>query len=145
MQKNFDEQRNAIGLTLAEQALVNAEGLALLRMQLGKSRSNLDADWLALSQAKRVAICAIAGQPRGQLLTAALTSLPYGQREAIRQAVLELEYQGEFRCGCNSREWHQASAAAGSEAELAKRARADRLASRLDAIKQQQGPRAIGQ
>lgn len=99
MQKHIDsEQRNLAGLTPTEQMDMNTAGLMLLREMFGKTRSSLDTDWLAISAAKKAAICTIARQPRGQLMTAILSALPHAQREAIRLAVLELDYQGEFRC-----------------------------------------------
>ena len=100
-QINHDE-RNLAGLTPLEQVAMNTAGCQILRELFGKTRSSLDTDWLALSQAKKAAICAIARQPRGELMTATLSALPHAQREAIRLAVIALEYQGEFRGGCDT-------------------------------------------
>ena len=109
MQKHIDsEQRNLAGLTPAEQVAMNTAGCMLLREIFGKTRSSLDIDWLAISAAKKAAICTIARQSRGQLMTATLSTLPHSQREAIRLAVLALDYQGEFRGGCDSKVWHPA-------------------------------------
>ena len=96
------EQRNLAGLTPDEQVAMNTAGCQILRELFGKTGSSLNTDWLALSQAKKAAICAIARQPRGELMTATLSALPHAQREAIRLAVIALEYQGEFRGGCDT-------------------------------------------
>ncbi len=151
MQKHIDsEQRNIAGLTPTEQVAMNTAGCMLLREMFGKTRSSLDTDWLAISAAKKAAICTIARQPRGQLMTATLSSLPHAQREAIRLAVLELDYQGEFRCGCDSKVWHPAPVATPTrdiEREKKERAAKLRMKRAVLAASQmtQQGPRAIGQ
>ncbi|HEH9400704.1 TPA: hypothetical protein SIA35_002743 [Aeromonas sobria] len=151
MQKHIDsEQRNLAGLTPAEQVAMNTAGCMLLREIFGKTRSSLDTDWLAISAAKKAAICTIARQPRGELMTATLSALPHGQREAIRLAVLALDYQGEFRGGCDSKVWHPAPvtrAIGDIEREKKERAAKLRMKRAVMAASQmtQQGPRAIGQ
>lgn len=151
MQKHIDsEQRNLAGLTPAEQVAMNTAGCMLLREIFGKTRSSLDTDWLAISAAKKTAICSIARQPRGELMTATLSALPHGQREALRQAVLALDYQGEFRGGCDSKVWHPAPvtrAIGDIEREKKERAAKLRMKRAVMAASQmtQQGPRAIGQ
>ncbi|WDL80817.1 hypothetical protein IU367_11970 [Aeromonas bestiarum] len=151
MQKHIDsEQRNLAGLTPLEQAEMNTAGLALLREQFGKRRSSLDTDWLAISSAKKAAICAIARQPRGELMTATLSALPHQQREAIRLAVMALDYQGEFRCACDTRLWHPVTTTRSMrDIEREKKERAARLrqkravAAGIEMCRQ--GPRPIGQ
>lgn len=144
------EQRNLAGLTPDEQAALNTAGLMLVRELFGKTRSSLDADWLAISAAKKAAICTIARQPRGELMTATLSALPHAQREAIRLAVIALEYQGEFRCGCDTKMWHPAPVTTPTgDIERLKKERAARLQQRraiaAGIAMSQQGPRAIGQ
>lgn len=144
------EQRNLAGLTPDEQAALNTAGLMLVRELFGKTRSSLDADWLAISAAKKAAICTIARQPRGPLMTATLSALPHAQREAIRLAVQELDYQKEFRCGCDSKMWHPAPVTTPTgDIERLKKERAARLQQRraiaAGIAMSQQGPRAIGQ
>ncbi|PKQ79653.1 hypothetical protein AOX56_13825 [Aeromonas sobria] len=146
---NHDE-RNLAGLTPAEQVAMNTAGCMLLRELFGKTRSSLDTDWLAISAAKKAAICTIARQSRGQLMTATLSTLPHAQREAIRLAVLELDYQGEFRSGCDSKVWHPAPITrASGDIEREKKERAAKLKQRraiaAAVAMSQQGPRAIGQ
>ena len=151
MQKHIDsEQRNLAGLTPLEQVEMNTAGCMLLRELFGKTRSSLDTDWLAISSAKKVAICGIARQPRGELMSATLSALPHQQREAIRLAVLALDYQGEFRCGCDTRAWHPAPVARPiGDIERLKRERTKRLQLKQAVMAAsemvQQGPRAIGQ
>ncbi|PKQ81886.1 hypothetical protein CJP16_03565 [Aeromonas sobria] len=151
MQKHIDsEQRNLAGLTPAEQVAMNTAGCMLLREIFGKTRSSLDTDWLAISAAKKTAICSIARQPRGELMTATLSALPHGQREALRLAVLALDYQGEFRGGCDSKVWHPAPVTrAIGDIEREKKERTARLKQRraiaAGIAMSQQGPRAIGQ
>jgi hypothetical protein len=151
MQKHIDsEQRNLAGLTPAEQVAMNTAGCMLLREIFGKTRSSLDTDWLAISAAKKAAICTIARQPRGELMTATLSALPHGQREALRLAVLALDYQGEFRGGCDSKVWHPAPVTrAIGDIEREKKERTARLKQRraiaAGIAMSQQGPRAIGQ
>lgn len=144
------EELNLAGLTPTEQVAMNTAGCMLLREMLGKTRSSLDTDWLAISAAKKAAICTIARQPRGQLMTATLSALPHAQREAIRLAVLELDYQGEFRCGCDSKVWHPAPVRKPvSDIERLKRERTKRLELKQAVLAASQmtqsGPRAIGQ
>ncbi|WP_421179736.1 hypothetical protein [Aeromonas enteropelogenes] len=144
------EERNLAGLTPTEQVAMNTAGCMLLREMFGKTRSSLDTDWLAISTAKKAAICTIARQPRGQLMTATLSALPHAQREAIRLAVLELDYQGEFRCGCDSKVWHPAPVRKPvSDIERLKRERTKRLELKQAVLAASQmtqsGPRAIGQ
>lgn len=143
-------ERNLAGLTPDEQVAMNTAGCMLLRELFGKTRSSLDTDWLAISSAKKAAICTIARQPRGQLMTATLSALPHAQREAIRLAVLELDYQGEFRCGCDSKVWHPVAVTTPTrdiEREKKERAAKLRMKRAVMAASQmtQQGPRAIGQ
>lgn len=146
--------RNLAGLTKAEQDAMNQAGLMLLREMLGKTRSHLDADWLALCDAKKVAVCAVARQSRAQLVTATLSALPTVQREAIRLAVIALEYQGAFRDGCDSQVWHPVPATrAVSDIEREKRERAAKLRQRrtiaaaiaAGGAMSQTGQQAIGQ
>ena len=144
------EQRNLAGLTPDEQVAMNTAGCQILRELFGKTRSSLDTDWLALSQAKKAAICAIARQPRGELMTATLSALPHAQREAVRLAVIALEYQGEFRGGCDTQVWHPAPvtrAIGDIEREKKERAAQLRMKRAVLAANQmtQRGPRAIGQ
>ena len=121
-----------------------------MRELFGKTGASLNTDWLALSQAKKAAICAIARQPRGELMTATLSALPHAQREAIRLAVIALEYQGEFRGGCDTQVWHPAPvtrAIGDIEREKKERAAKLRMKRAVLAANQmtQRGPRAIGQ
>ena len=144
------EQRNLAGLTPDEQVAMNTAGCQILRELFGKTRSSLDTDWLALSQAKKAAICTIARQPRGELMTATLSALPHAQREAVRLAVIALEYQGEFRGGCDTQVWHPAPvtrAIGDIEREKKERAAKLRMKRAVLAANQmtQSGPRAIGQ
>lgn len=151
MQKHIDsEQRNLAGLTPAEQVAMNTAGCMLLREIFGKTRSSLDTDWLAISAAKKAAICTIARQPRGELMTATLSALPHQKREAIRLAVLALDYQGEFRGGCDSKVWHPAlSTRSIGDIEREKKERAARLRMKCAVLAASQmtgqGPRPIGQ
>ncbi|XEI33436.1 hypothetical protein NMD14_03055 [Aeromonas veronii] len=143
-------ERNLAGLTPEEQVAMNTAGCMLLREMFGKTRSRLDVDWLAISDAKRAAICAIARLPRGQLMTATLSALPHAQREAIRLAVMALEYQGAFSCGCDSAVWHPAPVTTPTgDIDRLKRERAARLQQRraiaAGIAMSQSGPRAIGQ
>ena len=144
------EQRNLAGLTPDEQVAMNTAGCQILRELFGKTRSSLDTDWLALSQAKKAAICAIARQPRGELMTATLSALPHAQREAVRLAVIALEYQGEFRGGCDAKVCHPAPVTrpiGDIEREKKERAAKLRMKRAVMAANQmtQSGPRAIGQ
>lgn len=148
-QINHDE-RNLAGLTPQEQVAMNTAGCMLLREIFGKTRSNLDTDWLAISSAKKAAICTIARQSRGQLMTATLSTLPHAQREAIRLAVLALDYQGEFRGGCDNKVWHPAPVTRPvGDIEREKKERAARLrqkravAAGIEMCRQ--GPQPIGQ
>ncbi|MFM7968567.1 hypothetical protein ACF2JD_10200 [Aeromonas sp. A-5] len=150
MQRIDHEQRNLAGLTPTEQIAMNTAGCLLLRELFGKTRSSLDTDWLALGQAKKAAICAIARQSRGELMTATLSALPHAQREAIRLAVIALEYQGEFRGGCDSKVWHPAlSTRPIRDIEREKKERAARLRLKRAVLAASQmtgqGPRPIGQ
>lgn len=144
------EQRNLAGLTPTEQIAMNTAGCLLLRELFGKTRSSLDNDWLALGQAKKAAICAIARQSRNDLMTATLSVLPHAQREAIRLAVIALEYQGEFRGGCDSKVWHPAlSTRSIRDIEREKKERAAKLRMKRAVLAASQmagqGPRPIGQ
>jgi len=144
------DERNLAGLTPLEQVAMNTAGCQILRELFGKTRSSLDTDWLALSQAKKAAISAIARQPRGELMTATMSALPHAQREAVRLAVIALEYQGEFRDGCDAKVWHPAPVArpiGDIEREKKERAAKLRMKRAVMAANQmtQSGPRAIGQ
>ncbi len=144
------EQRNLAGLTTDEQVAMNTAGCQILRELFGKTRSSLDTDWLALSQAKKAAICAIARQPRGELMAATLSALPHAQREAVRMAVIALEYQGAFRGGCDTKVWHPAPVTRPiGDIEREKRERAAKLRMKRAVLAGsemcQSGPRAIGQ
>lgn len=150
MQRIDHEQRNLAGLTPTEQIAMNTAGCLLLRELFGKTRSSLDNDWLALGQAKKAAICAIARQSRNDLMTATLSILPHAQREAIRLAVIALEYQGEFRGGCDSKVWHPAlSTRSIRDIEREKKERAAKLRMKRAVLAASQmtgqGPRPIGQ
>lgn len=144
------EQRNLAGLTPDQQVAMNTAGCMLLREIFGKHRSSLDTDWLALSQAKKAAICAIARQSRNELMTATLSTLPHARREAIRLAVIALEYQSDFRGGCDCKVWHPApSTRSIGDIEREKKERAARLRMKRAVLAASQitgqGPRAIGQ
>ena len=144
------EQRNLAGLTPDEQVAMNTAGCQNLRELFGKAGSSLNTDWLALSQAKKAAVCTIARQPRGELMTATLSALPHAQREAIRLAVIALEYQGEFRGGCDTMVWHPAPVTRPiGDIEREKRERAAKLRMKRAVMAANQmtqsGPRAIGQ
>ncbi|MGE6294236.1 hypothetical protein [Aeromonas media] len=144
------EQRNLAGLTSAEQVDMNTAGFVILRELFGKAGSSLDSDWLAISNAKRTAICTIARQPRDALMDATLSALPQQQREAIRLAVIALEYQDEFRCGCDTKVWHPAPTAKPmGDIERLKRERTKKLQMKQAVMAANQmvqsGPRAIGQ
>ncbi|MFM4647549.1 hypothetical protein [Aeromonas bivalvium] len=150
MQRIDHEQRNLAGLTPTEQIAMNTAGCLLLRELFGKTRSSLDTDWLALSQAKKAAICAIARQPRGELMCATLPALPHARREAIRLAVMALEYQGEFRGGCHLKTWHPpVTTTSTRDIEREKKERAARLRMKHAVLAGRemcrQGPRPIGQ
>ena len=144
------EERNLAGLTPLEQVAMNTAGCQILRELFGKTRSSLDTDWLAMSQAKKAAICAIARQPRGELMTASLSALPHAQREAVRMAVIALEYQGGFRGGCDTKVWHPAPVTRPiGDIEREKKERAAKLRMKRAVLAGsemcQSGPRAIGQ
>ncbi|WCH28836.1 hypothetical protein [Aeromonas salmonicida] len=150
MKRIDHEQRNLAGLTPTEQIAMNTAGCLLLRELFGKTRSSLDTDWLALGQAKKAAICTIARLPRGELMTATLSAQPHAQREAIRLAVIALEYQGEFRGGCDRKVWHPAlSTRSIGDIEREKKERAARLRMKRAVLAAsqmtRQGPRPIGQ
>lgn len=150
MQRIDHEQRNLAGLTPTEQIAMNTAGCLLLRELFGKTRSSLDTDWLALGQAKKAAICTIARQPRSELMSATLSALPHAQREAIRLAVIALEYQGEFRGGCDCKVWHPVLSTRSIrdiEREKKERAAKLRLKRAVLAASQMTGqaPRPIGQ
>ncbi|ABO89685.1 hypothetical protein WH06_25815 [Aeromonas salmonicida subsp. salmonicida] len=150
MQQPNTEQRNLAGLTPLEQIEMNTAGCLLLRELFGMTRSSLDTDWLAISSAKKAAICAIAHQPRGELMTATLSALPHQQREAIRLAVIALDYQGGFRCGCDTKLWHPAPTTRPmGDIEREKKERAAKLRMKRAVLAasemSRQGPCAIGQ
>ena len=144
------EQRNLAGLTPDEQVAMNTAGCLLLRELFGKTSSSLDTDWLAISTVKKVAICTIARQPRGELMTATLSALPHERREAIRSAVKELGFQSLFRCGCDEKRWHPAPTTRSTrDIEQEKKERAARLRMKRVVIAASQmtqsRPRPIGQ
>ena len=144
------EQRNLAGLTPDEQVAMNTAGCLLLREIFGKKGSSLDVDWLAISKAKKVAICTIARLPRDEMMMATLSALPHQQREAIRLAVLALEYQAEFRCGCDTKAWHPAPIIRPTgDIEREKKERAAKLRMKRAVMAGsemcKQGPRVIGQ
>lgn len=144
------KQRNLAGLTPDEQVAMNTAGCLLLREMFGKTSSTLDVDWLAISTAKKVAICTIARQPRGELMTATLSALSHQKREAIRQAVKELGFQSLFRCGCDEKRWHPAPTTRSTQdIEQEKKERASRLRMKRAVVAAGQitgqGPRPIGQ
>jgi hypothetical protein len=149
--KHIDyEQINLAGLTPMQQAAINTAGFLNLREILGKYRSSLDTDWLAISSTKKAAICAIARQPRGELMSATLSALPHAQREAIRLAVIALEYQSEFRGGCDTKVWHPAPVTRSiRDIEREKKERAAKLRMKRAVLAASQmtgqGPRPIGQ
>ncbi len=124
MQHTQPEPRNIAGLTAEEQVLMNTAGIALLREHLNRAGSNLDGDWLNAPKTKRVAICAIARQPWDSLMMATLSALPYQQREAIRLAVIALDYQSLFHSGCDPKVWHPSVKV--TPAELSERKRENR-------------------
>lgn len=128
MQQAQHEPRNIAGLTAEEQVLMNTAGIALLREHLTRAGSNLDIDWLNAPKTKRAAICAIARQPRDVLMMATLSDLPYQQREAIRLAVIALDYQSLFHSGCDPKVWHPSvKVTPAALVEQQKRERAKRL------------------
>ncbi|MDU1142024.1 hypothetical protein [Aeromonas rivipollensis] len=144
------EQLNLAGLTPNQQTAMNTAGFLNLRAIFGKYRSSLDTDWLALSSVKKAAICAIARQSRNELMTATLSVLPHAQREAIRLAVIALEYQKAFRGGCDRKVWHPAlSTRSIRDIEREKKERTARLRMKHAVLAASQmtgqGPRPIGQ
>jgi hypothetical protein len=83
-------------------------------------------------------------------MTATLSALPHAQREAIRLAVIALEYQKAFHGGCDSKVWHPAlntRSIGDIEREKKERAAKLRLKRAVLAASQMtgQGPRPIGQ
>ena len=83
-------------------------------------------------------------------MTATLSALPHAQREAIRLAVIALEYQGEFRGGWGTKVGDPAPvtrAIGDIEREKKERAAKLRLKRAVLAASQMtgQGPRPIGQ
>ena len=108
MQHPNTDQRNLAGLTPSEQVALNTAGCMLLRELFGKTSSSLNVDWLAIDTAQKTAILTIARQPRDALMHATLSAIPHQQREAIRLAVIALDYQKLFRCGCDTKAWHPA-------------------------------------
>ncbi|QTL95559.1 hypothetical protein [Aeromonas jandaei] len=77
---------------------------ALLRAQLLHSKSQVPRYWREASQKQRAAICYTAELP----FTFAKEVLPIGRadKEAIRQAVIELGLQGLFHGRMSEYEWH---------------------------------------
>ncbi|MND72637.1 hypothetical protein D3C80_641920 [compost metagenome] len=144
------EQRNLAGLTPSEQVAMNTAGCMLLRELFGKTSSSLNVDWLAIDAPQKIAILTIARQPRDALMHATLSALPHPQREAIRLAVIALEYQKLFRCGCDTKAWHPApTTRAMGDIEREKKERAARLRLKRAYLAGsemcKQGPRPIGQ
>lgn len=83
-------------------------------------------------------------------MTATLSALPHAQREAVRLAVIALEYQGEFRGGCDAKVWHPAPVTRPiGDIEREKKERAAKLRMKRAVMAANQmtqcGPRAIGQ
>ena len=151
MQQHIDlEQRNLAGLKPLEQAAMNTAGCMLLRELFGKTSSSLNVDWLEIGIPQKTAILTIARQPRDALMHATLSALPHEQREAIRLAVIALEYQKLFRCGCDTKTWHPAPATRPmGDIEREKKERAARLRMKRAYLAGnemcKQGPQAIGQ
>ncbi|MEH8140123.1 hypothetical protein Q7I15_05635 [Aeromonas veronii] len=144
------EQRNLAGLTPAEQVAMNTAGFHLLREIFAKASSSLDSDWLAISKVKKAAILTIARLPREELMFKPLSALPYPQRDAIRLAVIALEYQAEFRGGCDRKVWNPSGAIRpmrNIEPENKERANRHCIESAVQAGREicESGPRAIGQ
>jgi hypothetical protein len=77
---------------------------ALLRAQLLQSKSQVPRYWREASQKQREAICFTAQLP----FTFAREVLPIGRadREALRQAVIDLGFQGLFHGRMSEYEWH---------------------------------------
>ena len=75
---------------------------------------------------------------------------PHAQREAIRLAVIALEYQSEFRGGCDTKVWHPAPVTRSiRDIEREKKERAAKLRMKRAVLAASQmtgqGPRPIGQ
>ncbi|MBV7598012.1 hypothetical protein [Aeromonas sp. sia0103] len=144
------EQRNLAGLTPSEQVALNTAGCMLLRELFGKTSSSLNVDWLAIDTPRKTAILTIARQPRDALMHATLSALPHQQREAIRLAVIALDYQKLFRCGCDTKAWHPApTTRAIGDIERLKKERTKKMQMKHAVLAANQivqsGPRAIGQ
>jgi hypothetical protein len=150
MQHLNTEQRNLAGLTPSEQVALNTAGCMLLRELFGKTSSSLNVDWLAIDTPRKTAILTIARQPRDALMHATLSALPHQQREAIRLAVIALDYQKLFRCGCDTKAWHPApTTRAIGDIERLKKERTKKMQMKHAVLAANQivqsGPRAIGQ
>ncbi|WP_310597147.1 hypothetical protein [Aeromonas aquatica] len=150
MQHPNTEQRNLAGLTPSEQVALNTAGCMLLRELFGKTSSSLNVDWLAIDTTRKTAILTIARQPRDALMHATLSALPHQQREAIRLAVIALDYQKLFRCGCDTKAWHPApTTRAIGDIERLKKERTKKMQMKHAVLAANQivqsGPRAIGQ
>ncbi|MNG14169.1 hypothetical protein D3C84_979030 [compost metagenome] len=129
---------------------MNIAGFHLLREIFGKAGSSLDSDWLAISKVKKAAILTIARLPREELMYKPLSTLPYQQRDAIRLAVVALEYQAEFRGGCDRKVWNPSVATTATrdiEKEEKEMANSQRIESAVQAGREMciHGPRPIGQ
>ncbi|MFM5556739.1 hypothetical protein [Aeromonas rivipollensis] len=150
MQHLNTEQRNLAGLTPSEQVALNTAGCMLLRELFGKTSSSLNVDWLAIDTPRKTAILTIARQPRDALMHATLSALPHQQREAVRLAVIALDYQKLFRCGCDTKAWHPApTTRAIGDIERLKKERTKKMQMKHAVLAANQivqsGPRAIGQ
>lgn len=109
------------------QRLRNMAGIANLRSLFGRPTCNLDGEWLALAEPKRLAVLAVARVSAAEVADG-LLALPYDQREALRLAVQQLGFQREFRSGVDRALWHRAAAQTGAATPAQQRA--DRLTQR---------------
>ncbi|MDF2389795.1 hypothetical protein GWQ31_00230 [Aeromonas sp. 2MA4] len=86
---------------------MNPLRLSLLREQVEGSKSAVARYWLTANRDQRSAICYIARLNPDSHAEQAITAMVKGDREAIRQAVIRLEWQSLFH-GCMSHyEWHE--------------------------------------
>lgn len=77
---------------------------ALLRAQLLQSKSQVPRYWREASQKQRAAICYTAELPAA--LAGEVLPIGRGDRESIRQAVIDLGLQGLFHGRMSEYEWH---------------------------------------
>ncbi|WP_120415209.1 hypothetical protein [Aeromonas veronii] len=77
---------------------------ALLRAQLLQSKSQVPRYWREANQKQRAAICFTAELPA--VLAGEVLPIGRGDRESIRQAVIELGLQGLFHGRMSEYEWH---------------------------------------